>query len=63
MSRLRGFEALLAGCAKEAAIDLTADRLGEGLTRPYTRQAIKLGEKSALREQNANVIGILKSDL
>lgn len=35
MSRLRGFEALLAGCAKEAAIDLAADRLGENLTEMF----------------------------
>lgn len=28
-------EALLAGCAKEAAIDLTADRLGAGLMQMF----------------------------
>lgn len=32
-------------------------------TRPYTPQAIKPGENSVLREQNANEIGMLISDL
>jgi hypothetical protein len=31
--------------------------------RPYTRQAIEPDENSALREQNANETGMLKSDL
>lgn len=35
MSRLRGFEALLAGCAREAGIDLAIDRLGEDLTQMF----------------------------
>ncbi|MBA4759890.1 MULTISPECIES: hypothetical protein [Sphingomonadales] len=35
MSRLRGFEALLAGCAREAGIDLSVDRLGEDLTQMF----------------------------
>ncbi|QPI72210.1 hypothetical protein [Sphingobium sp. Cam5-1] len=35
MSRLRGFEALLAGCAREAGVDLAIDRLGEDLTQMF----------------------------
>lgn len=35
MSRLSGFEALLAGCAREAGIDLAIDRLDEDLTQMF----------------------------
>lgn len=35
MSQLRGYEALLAGCARETGIDLAIDRLGEDLTQMF----------------------------